>query len=414
VDSLLSEHRDIDAARRLFAQASEEVGRGPAQVATDGYAAYPRAIRETAGADRAPLQPVPEQPAGAGPPGHRAAAHRVVPYYPMRGFGSFISASRFCSAFDELRDDVRAQRAMGEVVPLAEQRRRFLERLAELDTLLATQAGARPAGPLAQARRSDPPVVPVLTQPPPAARHPAAPLPGRRRRRQGRADRASPAAAGAVRPSRGPRSSRGGNPRGALGGGPCAAPARRSPRLSVAPARPAGRLHLDPSYLVRLFTAHTGLSPMAYLGRHRAERAATLLVQTDSSAAEIGREMGWPDPNYFARRFKAYFGLGATAYRAHYSEGSAQPDSTHPRGGDPFDRYPEEDGDSSACPSATALRPMWTLLWGTPTRVDPACPPAAGRGIAPERGPPCGGRGARNNTHRRSRPRARWLPRSPR
>ena len=55
----------------------------------------------------------------------------------MRGFGSVASAFRFCSAFDELRDHFRARRTMGEVVPLAEQRRRFVERLPELDTLLA-------------------------------------------------------------------------------------------------------------------------------------------------------------------------------------------------------------------------------------------------------------------------------------
>lgn len=32
---------------------------------------------------------------------HRAIKQR---YYPMRGFGSFESASRFCTAFDELND----------------------------------------------------------------------------------------------------------------------------------------------------------------------------------------------------------------------------------------------------------------------------------------------------------------------
>jgi len=47
------------------------------------------------------------------------------------------SASQFRSACDEVRDHFRTRRTMGEVVPLAEQRRRFIERLAELDTLLA-------------------------------------------------------------------------------------------------------------------------------------------------------------------------------------------------------------------------------------------------------------------------------------
>ena len=53
-----------------------------------------------------------------------------------REIGSFASASRFCSAFDELRDDFHTRQTMGEVVPLAG-RRRYVERLAELATLLA-------------------------------------------------------------------------------------------------------------------------------------------------------------------------------------------------------------------------------------------------------------------------------------
>ena len=132
VDSLLSEHRDMDAARRFFVQAIKVVGHGPAQVTTDGHAAYARAIRETAGEGvehrcSQYLNNRLEQD-------HRGIKGR---YRPMRGFGSFASASRFCSAFDELRDHFRSRRTMGEVVPLVEQRRRYVERLAELDTLLA-------------------------------------------------------------------------------------------------------------------------------------------------------------------------------------------------------------------------------------------------------------------------------------
>ncbi len=38
---------------------------------------------------------------------HRAVKQR---YYPMLGFGNFESASRFCSAFDELRQYFRGRR----------------------------------------------------------------------------------------------------------------------------------------------------------------------------------------------------------------------------------------------------------------------------------------------------------------
>ncbi|MGN6809937.1 MAG: helix-turn-helix domain-containing protein [Thermomicrobiales bacterium] len=81
----------------------------------------------------------------------------------------------------------------------------------------------------------------------------------------------------------------------------------------------AARLAIDPAYLVRLFKAQTGLPPLAYLARHRAERAAMLLLQTDRPIAQIGAAVGWDDPNYFARRFRAYFGVSATTYRARFS-----------------------------------------------------------------------------------------------
>ncbi len=75
-------------------------------------------------------------------------------------------------------------------------------------------------------------------------------------------------------------------------------------------------LHIDRSYLVRLFRAHTGLPPMAYLHERRLERAAQALLHTSASITAIGRAVGWRDPNVFARRFRARFGISASQYRA--------------------------------------------------------------------------------------------------
>ena len=78
----------------------------------------------------------------------------------------------------------------------------------------------------------------------------------------------------------------------------------------------AAAVHVDRSYLVRLVKAHTGLSPMAYLARHRAELAARLLLQTRRPISRIAADVGWDDPNYFARRFRQHFGISASDYRA--------------------------------------------------------------------------------------------------
>jgi AraC family transcriptional regulator, L-rhamnose operon transcriptional activator RhaR len=85
----------------------------------------------------------------------------------------------------------------------------------------------------------------------------------------------------------------------------------------------ADELHLTPGYLVRLFKTATGLPPMAYLARVRAEHAAVMLLHSDEPITGIGRAVGWPDQNYFARRFKAHYGLSATTYRKRFATRSA-------------------------------------------------------------------------------------------
>lgn len=78
----------------------------------------------------------------------------------------------------------------------------------------------------------------------------------------------------------------------------------------------ASALHLNPSYLVRLFRSQTGLAPMKYLAKLRAEKAATLLLSSREGVAGIGAKVGWPDPKQFARSFHQHFGLSASRYRS--------------------------------------------------------------------------------------------------
>ena len=134
VDSRLSEHRDMDAAKRFFIAALEVAEETPEKVTTDGHDSYPRAIRETLGEEvvhrcNPYLNNRVEQD-------HRGIKQR---YYPMRGFGTFDAAARFCRAFDEQRHYFRMRTTMRQrVPPLAEQRREYCVRWAELmSTLLA-------------------------------------------------------------------------------------------------------------------------------------------------------------------------------------------------------------------------------------------------------------------------------------
>jgi len=131
-DAMLSEKRDMAAAQRFFAQALDIAGHAPEQVTTDGHDAYPRAIRETLGSgvthrcSRYKNNRIEQD--------HRAIKQR---YYPMRGFGSFAAAARFCAGFEEQRQYFRTQARSGERVSLMERRRRFQDSWAAVMAELA-------------------------------------------------------------------------------------------------------------------------------------------------------------------------------------------------------------------------------------------------------------------------------------
>lgn len=80
--------------------------------------------------------------------------------------------------------------------------------------------------------------------------------------------------------------------------------------------RLAAGVNLAPGYLIRLFGRSAGMSPMAYLNRIRAERAAGLLIETELPVASIGATVGWHDPSHATRRFRAVFGLSPSSYRS--------------------------------------------------------------------------------------------------
>jgi len=123
LDSMLSEHRDKHAARRFLRRLLEVTATRPRSVTTDLHPAYRRAIRWLVG--RRAKHPTTQYPNNYTEQSHRGLKQR---YYPMLGFGNFESASRFCSAFDELRDYFRVKRRGQPPVSLADQRRTFIDR----------------------------------------------------------------------------------------------------------------------------------------------------------------------------------------------------------------------------------------------------------------------------------------------
>ncbi len=96
---MLSERRDLAAAKAFFRSAKAATGTNPDRVTSDGHDPYPRAIRTALGKTvthrtNAYLNNRLEQD-------HRGIKGRIRC---MRGFGSFVSAGRFCRGHNELRD----------------------------------------------------------------------------------------------------------------------------------------------------------------------------------------------------------------------------------------------------------------------------------------------------------------------
>src|SRR3954447_22557084 len=112
VDVMLSERRDMAAAKAFFRSARAVTGVTPDRVTTDGHDSYPRAIRSELGRGV----------------GHRTSRylnnrleqdHRGLKgrYRPMRGFECPRSAARFCRGHDALRNFLRLRSHHNHHVP---------------------------------------------------------------------------------------------------------------------------------------------------------------------------------------------------------------------------------------------------------------------------------------------------------
>ena len=81
----------------------------------------------------------------------------------------------------------------------------------------------------------------------------------------------------------------------------------------------AEEVHLSRSQLARSFDAVTGMSPMAYLRKMRAEHLARLLATTDLSVGEAARAVGWRNQFHASQTFHAAYKVSPTEYRRRQS-----------------------------------------------------------------------------------------------
>jgi transposase-like protein len=132
VDTMLSEHRDVAAAKAFFRSARSATGIVPDKVTTDGHGSYPRAICSTLG-KRVTHRTSAYRNNGL-EQDHRGIKGRIQC---MRGFKSFISAKRFCRSYDELRDHLRPRVRHNQHVPASRRRMLHLRRTTTVLAILA-------------------------------------------------------------------------------------------------------------------------------------------------------------------------------------------------------------------------------------------------------------------------------------
>ena len=75
-------------------------------------------------------------------------------------------------------------------------------------------------------------------------------------------------------------------------------------------------VHLDKSYLVRMFKKKYAVTPIEYLIQCRLQHAVCMLSNTDATVSEIATECGYTTASFFIRQFKKYHGETPTRYRA--------------------------------------------------------------------------------------------------
>lgn len=79
-------------------------------------------------------------------------------------------------------------------------------------------------------------------------------------------------------------------------------------------------LHLNASYLSRLFKKHMKETIVGYITRYRIECSKKLLLHSDARLYTVAIEAGFNDAAYFSNIFKKYTGYSPSEYKSKFSE----------------------------------------------------------------------------------------------
>lgn len=79
--------------------------------------------------------------------------------------------------------------------------------------------------------------------------------------------------------------------------------------------RVAEYVHLNPSYLSRIFKKNKGISLIEYSNKIKIDKAKELLYDNEISIGQVGRAIGISDPYYFNKVFKKYAGISPSIYK---------------------------------------------------------------------------------------------------
>lgn len=77
----------------------------------------------------------------------------------------------------------------------------------------------------------------------------------------------------------------------------------------------ADALHIDASYLTRLFQRFSTETPYRFLTRLRLARASHLLLASQLPVSEISETLGYADPFHFSTLFRRHYGMPPSQFR---------------------------------------------------------------------------------------------------